>query len=97
LAQNETSWVGEKRLNKRLEITGIIGTRFDGRKRLNSEVVEKIRTYFGDKFFQTIVRENIALAEAPSYGQTIFEYRPTSHGAEDYLSLSKEILKREGR
>ena len=93
----KTVEIVKKRLNRRLEITGIIGTRFDGRKKLNSEVVEKIKAYFGEKLFKTLIRENIALAEAPSYGQTIFEYRVSSHGAEDYLNLTKEILKREGR
>ena len=87
----------KKRLNRKLEITGIIGTRFDGRKRLNNEVVEKIRDHFGGKLFKTLIRENIALAEAPSFGQTIFEYRPNSHGKEDYLNLSKEIVAREAR
>lgn len=83
-----------KRLNRGLEISGIIATRFDSRKNLNREVVEKIRGYFGSKVFKTVIRDNIALAEAPSYAQTIFEYAPRSYGAEDYLSLCKEIIKR---
>lgn len=83
-----------KRLNRGLEITGIIATRFDARKRLNREVVEKIRNYFGDKTFKTLIRDNIALAEAPSFGKTIFEYSPQSHGAEDYLKLCNEIIER---
>jgi len=85
-----------KRLNKSLEVTGVIGTRFDSRKKLNNEVVGKIREYFGGKVFNTLIRDNIALAEAPSFGKTIFEYRPKSYGAEDYLSLCREIIKRGG-
>lgn len=83
-----------KRLNTRLEITGIIATRFDARKKLNREVVRNIRNYFGDKVFKTLIRDNIALAEAPSFGKTIFEYSPKSHGAADYLKLCKEIIER---
>lgn len=90
----QTIEVVTKRLNRRLTVTGIIATRYDGRKNLSKEVVTKIREYFGDKLFDTFIRENIAIAEAPSYGQTIFEYAPNSHGAEDYLNLAKDILKK---
>lgn len=90
----ETIEVVKKRLNSNLEITGIIATRFDRRKNLNREVVEKIKEYFGNKMFKTLIRDNISLAEAPSFGKTIFEYKPRSYGAEDYLNLSKEIIKR---
>lgn len=90
----ETIEIVRKRLNHDLKITGIIGTRFDGRKRLNKEVVERIREYFGEQFFKTLIRENISLAEAPSFGKTIYEYKPDSYGSEDYFNLSKEILER---
>jgi len=46
----------------------------------------------GAKFFQTRIRRNIRLAEAPSFGQSIFQYAPTSNGAEDYRNLSREVL-----
>ncbi|MCU0822696.1 MAG: AAA family ATPase [Spirochaetes bacterium] len=82
------------RLNSELEITGIIGTRFDNRKKLNHEVIDKIREYFHEKLFKTLVRENIALAEAPGFGQDIFEYNPRSHGAVDYLNLCREIIEK---
>jgi len=84
----------KKRLNKELAITGIIATRFDARKKLNKGIVDTITERFGKKRFKTLIRENISLAEAPGYGQTIFEYAPKSHGAEDFLALSKEIIKR---
>lgn len=87
----------KKRLNPNLEITGIIATKYDGRKNLNNEVLKTIQKHFKTLVFKTPIRDNIALAEAPSYGQTIFEYRNKSHGAEDYLSLCKEILKRSKR
>lgn len=86
--------VVKKRLNPSLEITGVIGTRFDSRKRLNKEVLETIRKHFGGKVFETVIRDNIAIAEAPGYGSTIFDYKPGSTGAEDYASLCQEILNR---
>jgi len=83
-----------KEFNKNLKISGIIATRFDSRKKLNNAIMDSIRERFGDKVFATVIRENIVVAEAPSFGQTIFEYAPKSHGAEDFLSLCEEILKR---
>jgi len=70
----ETTNIVKKRLNKNIEIAGIIAMRFDNRKNLNREVVEKIKEYFGNKLFNTLIRDNISLAEAPSFGKTIFEY-----------------------
>ena len=82
------------RVNPELNITGVIATRYDKRKLLNKEVVEAIKNKFKDKLFNTFIRDNIALAEAPSFGQDIFTYRPNSYGAEDYLNLCKEIIER---
>lgn len=82
------------RLNKELQMTGIFATLFDGRKVLNKEVVDKIRDHFGSKVFSTTIRDNVALAEAPSFGQTIFEYKLNSYGAEDYSNLCREIIER---
>lgn len=90
----QTIEIIKKRLNKNVEISGIIATLFNGRKNLNIEVVNKIKEYFGNKLFKTYIRENISLAEAPSFGKTIYEYKPDSHGAVDYLELCKEIIKR---
>jgi len=90
----ETINIVKKRLNKNIEIAGIIAMRFDNRKNLNREVVEKIKEYFGDKLFNTFIRDNISLAEAPSFGKTIFEYKSNSYGSKDYLDLCKEIIKR---
>ena len=90
----ETIEVVRSRLNKELTIAGIIGTRYDERKILNRGIMDNIREYFGNRVFLTLIRENISLAEAPSHGQSIFEYAPNSHGAEDYLNLCKEIIER---
>lgn len=84
----------KRRLNKELRIGGVFITQYDSRKVLNRDVVATIEAHFKDEVFKTRVRDNIALAEAPAQGLDIFRYNPKSYGAEDYLSLSKEILKR---
>ena len=85
----------KKRLNKHLEIGGVICTRYDSRKKLNKEVVSQVKEFFGDIMFNTLIHDNIALAEAPSHGKTIFEYKPECVGAKDYADLADEILRRE--
>ena len=82
------------RLNKQLEMSGVIATMYDSRRVLNRDVVETIHKYFGDKVFKTYVRDTVALAEAPAQRKDIFDYSPRSNGATDYLELSKEILQR---
>ena len=82
------------RLNKKLQIGGVIATMYDSRKVLNRDILGTIQKYFGDKVFQTLVRDNVALAEAPARQQDIFAYNIKSNGAEDYLSLAKEIVAR---
>ena len=88
--------VGEvrKRVNPSLELGGVFFTSFNNRN-LNKEVVKKIESRYEDKVFETKIRENIALAEMPLSGQSIFEYDPKSNGATDYMALTQEIIKRE--
>jgi chromosome partitioning protein len=81
-------------LNPDLEIGGLIATRFDARKVLSRTVVETLRERFGSLFLNTMIRDNIVLAESPQFGKDIFSYRPRSFGAEDYLNLSMEIMNR---
>jgi chromosome partitioning protein len=82
------------RLNKALQIGGVIATMYDNRKVLNRDIVSTIEKYFGDKVFNTKIRENVALAEAPAQHKDIFAYAPHSNGADDYLKLAKEIVAR---
>ena len=84
----------QKRLNKDLKLGGVIVTQYDNRKVLNRDVVSTIETHFKDEVFKTKIRDNIALAEAPTQGVDIFRYNPKSYGAEDYLSLCREILEK---
>ncbi len=90
----ETIDMVRERLNRELSLNGIIATRYDKRRVLNREVIENLYAYFGTKLFNTFIRENISLAEAPSFGQDIFSYRPNSTGAADYLMLGQEIIER---
>ncbi|HKJ44780.1 MAG TPA: AAA family ATPase [Balneolales bacterium] len=83
--------VVKDRLNENIQISGIICTLYDKRKTLNREVLSHIKDYFDTKVFTTVVRDNVALAEAPSYHKTIFEYDESCYGALDYMELSKEI------
>ena len=84
----------KKRLNKNIKITGIIGTMYNAKKVINNEVIAEIQKRLPGKLFKTLIRENVALQEAPSWGKTIFEYKPDSNGADDYMELTKEILER---
>ena len=83
----------KERLNPTLQIGGIVITQYNSRKTLNKSVAELIRDSFCDKVFKTMIRDNVALAECPIHGQTIFEYSPKSNGANDYMSLAEEVLK----
>ena len=83
----------KERLNPNLNIAGVVITQFDKRKTLNKSVAEIIRDSFCNKVFHTIIRDNVALAEAPIKGRNIFEYNRNSNGAKDYMSLAQELLK----
>ncbi|MDE5418489.1 ParA family protein [Labilibaculum sp. DW002] len=83
------------RLNNKLELEGILLTQFSPRKVMHRDISEVIKEHFGSKLYKTFIRENIALAEAPSAGIDIFRYAPKSNGAEDYLSLCEEFLSKQ--
>lgn len=83
----------QRRKNPSLKLSGIIICRWGGRS-LNKQVEESLRAKFGEVVFNTKIRENISLAEAPAFLEDIVTYAPTSHGAEDYKALTKEILER---
>ena len=76
-----------------LEIDRVFITKYDSRKILNRNVADSIKESLNSKVFKTIIRDNIALAEAPAQGMDIFRYAPRSYGTEDYLNLCKEIIK----
>lgn len=83
-----------KRMNKDLQIEGVVLTMYDSRTNLSEQVAEEVRSYFQQYVYKTIIPRNVRLSEAPSYGQHILEYDPKSKGAELHLSLAREVLKR---
>ena len=85
----------QKHLNTTLLIEGVLLTMFDARTNLGIQVVEEVRKYFQDKVYQTIIPRNVRLSEAPSHGQSIITYDPSSKGAEVYKELAKEVISHE--
>lgn len=83
-------------LNPQLKIGGVVCTRFNRRK-IHNEVLSCLQDKFPAQLLATKIHENIAVAEAPSFGQTIFEYAPNSSGAYDFDLLVKEFLNKEIR
>jgi chromosome partitioning protein len=67
----------------------------DGRTRHAQEVVEQLQGRFGNLVYNTVIRENVRLAECPSFGKPITQYDPRSYGAADYRALAREIIRQE--
>jgi chromosome partitioning protein len=82
----------QKSLNKKLVIEGALLTMFDSRLNLSKQVAEDVRSYFSGKVFKVVITRNVKLSEAPSFGKPIILYDIMSSGAENYLSLAKEIM-----
>ena len=80
--------------NSDLDIEGLLLTMFDSRLRLSNQVVDEVRKHFSSMVFDTIIRRNTRLGEAPSYGESIIAYDATSKGAINYLNLAQELLKK---
>jgi chromosome partitioning protein len=80
--------------NSDLDIEGLLLTMYDSRLRLSNQVVEEVNKHFGKMVFKTLIQRNIRLSEAPSYGENIIAYDATSKGAENYLALANEIIKK---
>jgi chromosome partitioning protein len=81
-------------LNSSLDVAGVLMTMFDARTRLSAHVVDEVRRYFPHRMFGTVVPRSVRLAEAPSYGQAIVEYDPSSRGAEAYEAFVNELTTR---
>jgi len=84
----------QSRLNKDLDIEGILLTMFDIRLRLSKQVVEEVKTHFQQMVFDTLINRNTRLSEAPSFGETIIMHDAESTGATNYLNLAREILQK---
>ncbi|MBN1355763.1 ParA family protein [bacterium] len=81
-----------KRLNHKLNITGILATIYQSGTKLSERVMEELRKYFGKQVFETIIRMNVKLAEAPGHGQPVMLYDSESNGAVDYMDLAREVI-----
>jgi chromosome partitioning protein len=84
----------KNKLNPNLYIVGVVMTMFDPRTRLAGDIVREVRNHFPNEAFQTIINRNIRLSEAPSFGQSILDYDPTSAGAQAYRALAEEVMAR---
>lgn len=80
--------------NQQLELLGVVLTMYDKRTSLSEQVREEVKKYFGENLFRTVIPRNVRLAEAPSFGKTIFEHDKWSKGARAYKALAKEIVLR---
>lgn len=83
-------------LNPELVIEGLLRTMFDPRNTLANEVSAQLAQHFGDKLYRTVIPRNVRLAEAPSHGASVLQYDLQSRGAQAYVALAGEILRREG-
>jgi chromosome partitioning protein len=81
-------------LNPHLDILGVVLTMFDSRTSLSDQVKNEVHKHFGEKVFHTVIPRNVRLAEAPSYGKSIFDHDKWSKGARAYKQLAKEFQQR---
>lgn len=80
--------------NPALDIEGVLLTLYDERLSLAQQVKDEVRRHFGESVYDTIIPRNVRLAEAPSFGQTIFQYDIRSRGAQAYLAVAEEVKRR---
>jgi chromosome partitioning protein len=81
-----------KSLNPTLHVRGLVMTMYDSRTRLAKQVVDEVRTHFADRVFETLVPRNVQISEAPSFGEPVLSYSPSSAGSLAYAQLADELL-----
>jgi len=81
--------------NENLVIEGLLLTMFDRRNRLTFHVAKEVRDHFKGSVYETVIPRNVRLSECPSHGKPVIIYDPASVGAQSYLNLGKEFLKRQ--
>jgi chromosome partitioning protein len=86
----------KKRFNPGLDLHGVVLTMYDKRNNLSQMVEDDVRSYFGKKVYETVIPRNVRISEAPSHGKPVLLYDFNSSGAQAYVSLAGEVLKREG-
>jgi len=90
-----TMKVVREEVGHEIEITGVVPTMYDARTSIGKEIIQGIRDYFGDKVFETAIHVNTTLVESSMAGVPVFIHMPTSRGAQEYMSLAKEVMARE--
>jgi len=90
----QTIQLVRERLNPALRVAGVVLTMYDARTNLSQQVVDEVRQHFPGQVFATVIPRNVRLSEAPSYGEPILTYAPTSAGAVAYAALAQEIAAR---
>ncbi|TNF90679.1 MAG: ParA family protein [Gammaproteobacteria bacterium] len=84
-------------VNPDIKIEGLLRTMYDPRNNLSNDVSSELVEHFGDRVYRTVIPRNVALAEAPSFGQSILKYNKNSRGSMAYLALAGEVLRRDAR
>ncbi|MFC2315470.1 MAG: ParA family protein [Selenomonas massiliensis] len=85
----------QENMNPALMVRGVVMTMYDSRTRIATQVVDEVKKVFGTTVYETLIPRNVRLSEAPSFGQPITSYDITSRGAESYIALAREVMKRE--
>ncbi len=86
----------QRSINTKLEIEGLLLTMYDSRLRLSNQVVEEVKLHFQQLVFDTIIKRNTTLSEAPSFGVPVLEHDATAAGSVGYLNLARELLQKNG-
>jgi chromosome partitioning protein len=84
-------------VNSEIKLEGLLRTMYDPRNNLSNDVSSELVEHFGDKVYRTVIPRNVALAEAPSFGQSILQYSKASRGSMAYLALAGEIIRRDAK
>jgi chromosome partitioning protein len=84
-------------VNPQIKLEGLLRTMYDPRNNLSNDVSSELVEHFGDRVYRTVIPRNVALAEAPSYGQSILKYNRNSRGSMAYLALAGEVLRRDAK
>jgi chromosome partitioning protein len=84
-------------VNPDIRLEGLLRTMYDPRNNLSNDVSSELVEHFGDRVYRTVIPRNVALAEAPSYGQSILKYNKNSRGSMAYLALAGEVIRRDAR
>lgn len=84
----------KSKINKGLEVFGVLLTMYDSRTSLANQVVDEVKQYFRDKVFNTLIPRTVKISEAPSFGMSVIQYAPQNKGAQSYMELAEEVIGR---